>query len=165
MKATDKTKLVLDKDIQSLISSYTDNYELFVDDYDTSRAFSEHLGEWEPNHPASQIFIDKDLPNRAKLVKLVLANKAFKENVEAAAVEIADQLIECFSVAKDDYEAAEIDRKAQEEADREEDERLAREEREYEEEQAKKNAAKQKLMQTLSPEQRKAVNEVLGIAI
>jgi hypothetical protein len=156
---------VFDKDIIELVDNFLSQYAFIADASDADEIIYDFLGTLEREDPASQSFIDKKLPNRAKLLKIISQSKSFKVACQAAAEALIDGLQTAFENAQTDFKAAEEELKEQEKADREEEEREARENQEYEEKRKKKNAAKKKLLMTLSPEQRLAMEEAFDIAI
>lgn len=149
-------KLISDKACVEAIDNFTTNYN---PEYEVDICF-EFQEYWDDVYEREQ-FNEKNLPARVKLIKLVLQNESFKQDVQSLAELIADEMINAFDLTADEYTVQEEARKQEEEDEKE----AEREEQEREKEMAKRKVAKAKLLETLSPEQREALAEVFEIAI
>lgn len=110
--------------------------------------------------------------SRDKLVKLFLQHPGVKKSLKNLAEDFADGAIEHLEIQQVYFEDVEEERK-QEELDALEEEKQAeldrieaeKEEAKYQAEEAKRAAAKAKLLKTLSPEARKELREAFNIVI
>lgn len=126
------------EDNENLYSAEIYAYDTYINFWDAD--------DWE-QETLEKDYLDATLPPKKKLVRLFLENPQFKEHIEVLAIEIVNSFIEAFEDKRSVYRVQ-----------KESDEDLVRKE-------AERNSDKNKLIQSLSNEQREALQKVFSISL